>query len=188
MNNIRNAVSKREIVKYLKLRARRIHQEIFEEGKSKEEISILKKRHSEIGKLLQTISEDTIREKIDKMHRHQALRYKDNHKKQGGIKIMEKDIGKIEKGEFQGAVTEIVIGVREYNEKAGLDIREFVTSDRYTGPTKKGLRIPAEKFKEFKEMINSVTEEDFKVTPKEETPEEPKEENLEGEEEQEQDY
>jgi len=76
---------------------------------------------------------------------------------------MEKDIGKISKGEFQGAVTDIVIGVREYNGKVGLDIREFVTSERYTGPTKKGLRIPGDKFKEFKEMINSVTEEDLKA-------------------------
>ena len=91
---------------------------------------------------------------------------------------MEKDIGKINKGEFQGAVTEIVIGVKEYNGKVGLDIREFVTSDRYTGPTKKGLRIPSANFKEFKDMINSVTEEDMKEVPKEETPKE----ELEGEE------
>jgi len=88
---------------------------------------------------------------------------------------MEKDIGKIEKGEFQGTVTEIVIGVREYNERIGVDIREFVKSERYTGPTKKGLRIPAEKFKEFKEMINSITEEDLKEEPKEEKEELPKE-------------
>ena len=64
--------------------------------------------------------------------------------------IMEKDIGKISKGEYQGTVTEIVVGVREYNGKVGVDIREFVTSERYTGPTKKGLRIPAESFQEFK--------------------------------------
>ncbi len=75
---------------------------------------------------------------------------------------MEKDIGKINKGEFQGSVTEIVVGVREYKGKVGLDIREFVTGEKYTGPTKKGLRIPAESFQEFKEMINSVTDEDLK--------------------------
>ena len=74
---------------------------------------------------------------------------------------MEKDIGKINKGEFQGSVTEIVVGVREYKGKVGVDVREFVTGERYTGPTKKGLRIPAEKFQEFKTMINSVTEEDL---------------------------
>ena len=81
---------------------------------------------------------------------------------------MEKDIGKINKGEFQGAVTDIVIGVREYNGRVGVDIREFVTSDKYTGPTKKGLRIPAGNFQEFKEMINSITEEDLKEEEKSE--------------------
>ena len=80
---------------------------------------------------------------------------------------MEKDIGKINKGEYQGTVTDIVIGIREFNERIGVDIREFVTSEGYTGPTKKGLRIPAEKFKEFKEMINSITEEDMKEESKE---------------------
>ena len=74
---------------------------------------------------------------------------------------MEKDIGRITKGEFQGSVTEIVIGIREFNERIGVDIREFVTGEKYTGPTKKGLRIPAEVFKEFKEMINSIDEKDL---------------------------
>jgi hypothetical protein len=74
---------------------------------------------------------------------------------------MERDIGKINKGEFQGSVTEIVIGVREYKGKVGVDIREFVTGEKYTGPTKKGLRIPAEKFQEFREMLNSVTKGDL---------------------------
>jgi len=85
---------------------------------------------------------------------------------------MEKDIGKINKGEYQGTVTDIVIGVREYNGRVGVDIREFVASEKYTGPTKKGLRIPAESFGEFKQMINSINEEDLKA---EEKPEEPKE-------------
>ncbi len=84
---------------------------------------------------------------------------------------MEKDIGKIKKGEYQGAVTDVVIGIREYNGRVGVDIREFVTSERYTGPTKKGLRIPAESFPEFKEMINSITDEDLKEGEKPEEPE-----------------
>jgi len=74
---------------------------------------------------------------------------------------MEKDIGKIKKGEFQGTITDIVVGVREYNGKVGVDIREFVTSEKYTGPTKKGLRIPAENFQKFREMINSIVEKDL---------------------------
>jgi hypothetical protein len=74
---------------------------------------------------------------------------------------MEKDIGKIKKGEYQGTITEIVVGIREYNGRVGVDIREFTTSESYTGPTKKGLRIPAENFPKFKEMINSIDEKDL---------------------------
>ncbi len=104
---------------------------------------------------------------------------------------MEKDIGKIHRGEYQGTVTEIVIGIREYNGRVGVDIREFATGEKYTGPTKKGLRIPAENFKEFKEMINSISEEDLGASePAEQTklaeesaPEETKSENSEASEE-----
>lgn len=74
---------------------------------------------------------------------------------------MDKEIGKINKGEFQGTVTDIVVGVREFNGRVGVDIREYATSDRYTGPTKKGLRIPADRFEDFKKMINSITPEDL---------------------------
>jgi len=74
---------------------------------------------------------------------------------------MEKEIGKIQKGEYQGTVTEIVVGIKEYNGKVGVDVREFTTSDTYTGPTKKGLRIPAEKFQDFKAMVNSINPEDL---------------------------
>lgn len=74
---------------------------------------------------------------------------------------MEKDIGKINKGEYNGTITDIVIGVREYNGRVGVDIREFTNSDKYSGPTKKGLRIPAESFQKFKEMINSISEDDL---------------------------
>jgi len=74
---------------------------------------------------------------------------------------MDKDIGKINKGEYQGTVTEIVVGVREYNGSVGVDIREYTTSEKYTGPTKKGLRIPAKNFQEFKQMINSISPNDL---------------------------
>src|SRR3990167_5906699 len=68
--------------------------------------------------------------------------------------IMEKDIGRIKKND----VTEIVVRLDDFGGKVGLTIREFTTSDRYTGFTKSGTRIPAESFKEFKEMINSIDE------------------------------
>ena len=80
---------------------------------------------------------------------------------------MEKDIGRIQKGEYQGTTTEIVVGIKEYNGKIGIDIREFTESETYTGPTKKGLRIPADKFEEFKEMINSINTSDLATATKE---------------------
>ena len=87
---------------------------------------------------------------------------------------MEKEIGKIQKGEYQGTTTEIVVGIREYNGKVGIDIREYTQSETYTGPTKKGLRIPADKFEDFKAMINSINEDDLKSS----EPEEPKEKEI----------
>lgn len=71
---------------------------------------------------------------------------------------MEKDIGKITKNDQ----TEIVIRLDDFGGKRGLTIREFVTSDRYTGFTKAGVRIQAADFDKFKEMINSISADDLK--------------------------
>jgi hypothetical protein len=66
---------------------------------------------------------------------------------------MEKDIGKIPKN----STTDIVIRMDDFGGKTGLTIREFVTSEKYTGFTKAGTRIPAEHFLTFREMINSIS-------------------------------
>jgi hypothetical protein len=85
---------------------------------------------------------------------------------------MEKDIGKVKKNDS----TEIIVRIDDFGGKKGLTIREYTTSDRYTCFTKSGTRIPAETFKVFKEIINSIDEEDLKsvvaekVEPIEETP------------------
>lgn len=71
---------------------------------------------------------------------------------------MEKEIGKINKNDQ----TDIVIRVDEFGGNPGLTIREFVTSDRYTGFTKSGVRIQAGDFPKFKEMINSISDSDLK--------------------------
>ena len=71
---------------------------------------------------------------------------------------MEKDIGKIKKNDQ----SDIIIRIDDFADKRGLTIREFVTSERYTGFTKAGVRILAADFKKFKEMINSISEEDMK--------------------------
>ena len=74
---------------------------------------------------------------------------------------MEKDLGKIKKND----TTDIVIRVDDFGGRPGVTIREFVTSERYTGFTKSGVKIAAADFPKFKEMINSVTEEHLKETP-----------------------
>ena len=83
---------------------------------------------------------------------------------------MEKDIGKIKKNE----TTDIIIRIDDFGGRVGLTIREFVTSDRYTGFTKSGTRISAENFAEFKQMINSIDESEFQGATQE-APKEPEE-------------
>jgi len=74
---------------------------------------------------------------------------------------MEKDIGRIKKNEN----TDIVIRIDDFGGKVGLTIREFTSNSQtgYTGYTKSGTRIPAEKFLEFREIINSINLEDLKT-------------------------
>ena len=79
---------------------------------------------------------------------------------------MEKDIGKIKKND----ITDIVVRLDDFGGKPGLTIREFTTSDRYTGFTKSGTRISQEAFKEFKDIINSIDEKEFANMPVTEKP------------------
>ncbi len=70
---------------------------------------------------------------------------------------MDKDIARLPKN----AETEIVVRVDDFGGKRGLTIREFVKSEKYTGFTKAGTRIPADRFKEFRDAINSIDESDL---------------------------
>ena len=74
---------------------------------------------------------------------------------------MEKDIGKIAKN----SNTDIVVRIDDFGGKTGLTIREFVNGvdGGYKGFTKSGTRIPADKFLEFRELINSIKLEDLKA-------------------------
>ncbi len=72
---------------------------------------------------------------------------------------MEKDVGKIPKN----PETDIIIRIDDFGGRVGLTIREFVRSERYTGFTKAGTRIPAEHFKQFKDAINSIKETELKT-------------------------
>jgi hypothetical protein len=77
---------------------------------------------------------------------------------------MEKDIGKIKKNDS----TEIVVRIDDFGGKIGVTIREFANDQRtgYKGFTKAGTRIPADKFVEFREIINSLNIEDLKDSSK----------------------
>jgi len=72
---------------------------------------------------------------------------------------MEKDLGKIKKNDD----TDIVVRLDDFGGRVGLTVREFKTSEMYTGFTKSGTRIPAEKIEEFKTMINNIKPEDVKA-------------------------
>lgn len=92
---------------------------------------------------------------------------------------MEKDLGKVKKNEM----TDIVVRIDDFGGKRGITIREFTTSERYTGFTKSGTRIPADKFLEFREMINSISLDDLKQEAGEESKDKKKqteEDNEEG--------
>lgn len=74
---------------------------------------------------------------------------------------MEKDLGKINKND----TSDIIIRIDDFGGRKGLTIREFVTSDRYTGFTKSGVRILGGDFKKFKDIINSVDEAEMLTEP-----------------------
>ncbi|MEK6906070.1 MAG: hypothetical protein AABW81_00425 [Nanoarchaeota archaeon] len=78
---------------------------------------------------------------------------------------MEKDIGKINKNDR----TDIIIRVDDFGGRKGVTIREFVTSERYTGFTKAGVRISVADFPKFREMLNSISDKDLEESPEEKT-------------------
>lgn len=91
---------------------------------------------------------------------------------------MEKDIGKIMKRDD----CDIILRIDDFADKRGFTIREFVTSERYTGFTKAGVRILSKDWAKFKEMINSVDDADM-VQPEAPVEESPVEKPVEAQEE-----
>ncbi len=76
----------------------------------------------------------------------------DKKKNAEKVVAMDEEIGRVKKSD----TTEIVIKVDDYGGQKGVTIREFLTSEKYTGFTKQGTRIPAEKWEEFKALVNKV--------------------------------
>jgi hypothetical protein len=69
-----------------------------------------------------------------------------------GADLMEQEFGRIKKSE----TTELVIRRTEFRGSAGIDIREYVTSERYTGWSKNGIRIPADQWRSFKAILDEI--------------------------------
>ncbi|HOK58584.1 MAG TPA: PC4/YdbC family ssDNA-binding protein [Methanothrix sp.] len=65
---------------------------------------------------------------------------------------MDEEIGRIRKNES----TEVVVRKTEFRGSVGVDIREYLTSERYTGWSKNGVRIPIELWPEFKAILDRV--------------------------------
>ena len=62
------------------------------------------------------------------------------------------ELGRIRKDEQ----TEIIIERNDFGGKDGIMIREYITSEKYTGYTKSGTKILISELERFKEIINKV--------------------------------
>jgi len=62
------------------------------------------------------------------------------------------EMGRLRKND----TTEIVVQKTEFRGSVGIDIREYVTSERYTGWSKNGIRILVEMWQDFKEILDKV--------------------------------
>lgn len=65
---------------------------------------------------------------------------------------MERELGKIKLNENM----DIIVRESDWKDTVGIDIRCYMTSQKYTGPTKKGIRIPKEKINELRDILSRV--------------------------------
>ncbi len=108
-------------------------------------------------RLLRILDEEVQKEKIRKkpnlyLVKEKRLQYYSGWDKKTKVKQMEQEIGRIKKSD----TTEVVVKVDEFGGEKGVNIREYITTERYTGFTKQGTRIPADKWKEFKALIDKI--------------------------------
>jgi hypothetical protein len=66
--------------------------------------------------------------------------------------LLDEEIGRIKKNE----TTDVVVRKTEFRGSVGIDIREHLTSERYTGWSKNGIRIPMEEWQSFKEILDKI--------------------------------
>jgi predicted YcjX-like family ATPase len=65
---------------------------------------------------------------------------------------MDEELGRVRLND----TTEIVVRIVEYKGEKRLDIRKYVTSQRYTGWSPQGISIPLANVKEIRELIGKV--------------------------------
>ena len=87
---------------------------------------------------------------------------------------MEKEIGKIQKND----TTDIIVRIDDFGGRPGITIREYVKSERYTGFTKAGTRIPTDKFIQFRELLNTISLNDLNANQASAAPEKIEEEEI----------
>lgn len=69
IENVRSKVDKRQIIQYLTLRKRILHQKIMQPDKGGD-VKTLKKRHAEVTKIFSLIKNDTIDKENRMMHQY----------------------------------------------------------------------------------------------------------------------
>jgi hypothetical protein len=62
------------------------------------------------------------------------------------------EIGRLKEND----TTDIITQKTEYRGSVRIDLHEYVTSEKYTGWSKNSIRIPVEKWKDFKEILDRV--------------------------------
>ena len=113
----------------------------------------MNKFNNKLLKILdEAIKEEKTKKESLKLIKEKRLQYYSGWNKKKRVKQMEKEIGRIKKSDK----TEIVIKIDDFTGEEGVTIREYVTTEKYTGFTKQGTRIPKEKWNEFKEIVNKV--------------------------------
>jgi hypothetical protein len=66
-----------------------------------------------------------------------------------------KELGVIEKNQL----SKIIISLSPYKGKWYFDLREHIKTEKYEGPTKKGVTLAVEHFDEFKKIIEKLEKE-----------------------------
>lgn len=96
-------------------------------------------------RLLTIKAEAEVKEKTSSSKKEKEVEYRD---------LIEPKVMNLSEG------LDLVFSVSEAvsDEGARIDIRTYITTERYTGPTKKGINFPVELLEEFKEFINEIDE------------------------------